>query len=150
MNFSRPEYGIVVAIGFLAVVFFLIGRISGWASLANVYRTTGEFLGPMWKFQSGQLRWRMGYNNCLTLGANESGLYLSVIFLFRIGHPSLFIPWGDITVSIRKGFLGNHMEFRFKQVQNVPLRVSIPLGEKLLKESGPYGPHIESGGKKNR
>lgn len=149
MNFSQPEYGIVVAIGFLAVVFFLIGRISGWATLANVYRATWEFLGPTWKFQSGQLRWRMGYNNCLTLGANESGLYLSVFFLFRIGHPPLFIPWEDITVAAQKGFLGNHMEFRFKQVQNVPLRVSIPLGEKLLKESGHSGPHIEFGEKKN-
>ncbi len=109
MNFSYPEHSFVAIIGGLVVLFWLIGRISGWSTLANIYRATGEFFGPTWKFQSGQFRWRMGYNHCLTFGANESGLFLSVFFLFRIGHPSLFIPWGDITVSLRKGFLSKEM-----------------------------------------
>lgn len=144
MNFSRPEYGVVLAVGFLAVVLFLIGRISGWATLANFYRASGEFFGPTWKFQSGQLRWRMGYNNCLTLGANHSGIYLSVFFLFRIGHPSLFIPWEEISINTQKNFWGRYMEFRFKQAQRIPLRVNLQLGEKILEASGHSRPRMDS------
>jgi hypothetical protein len=144
MNFSRPEYGFVVVVGFLAIVLFLIGRISGWSTLANFYRSQGDFSGQRWRFQSGQLRWYMGYNNCLNIGANESGLYLSVFFLFRIGHPSLFIPWEEISASRQKNFWGRYIEFRFKQAQRIPFRVSPGLGEKILKASGSSGPRMDS------
>ncbi|MDI6763535.1 MAG: hypothetical protein QME83_10965 [Thermodesulfobacteriota bacterium] len=149
MNFSRPEYVFIALVGFLAVLFFLIGRISGWSTLAYFYRFPGEFVGQRWRFQSGQLRWYLGYNNCLTIGASESGLYLSVFFLFRIGHPSLFIPWGDISANTQKSFWGRHMEFRFKQAQMIPLRVSLQLGEKVITASGHSGPGMELGEKRN-
>jgi len=149
MSFSRPEYVFLAIIGFLFVLFFLIGRISGWSTLANVYRSPGEFLGQRWRFQSGQLRWHLGYNNCLTIGANESGLYLSVFFLFRFGHPSLFIPWGDISANTRKGFWCRYMEFRFKLAPMIPLRLSLQLGEKVIKASGPSGPGMMLGEKRD-
>lgn len=144
MNLNRPEYIFIAVIGFLAILFFLIGRISGWSTLANFYRSSGEFLGQRWRFQSGQLRWRMGYNNCLTIGANESGLYLSVFFLFRIGHPSLFIPWGEISTSTQKNFWGHYIEFRFRQTQRIPFRVSFALGKKILEASGPSRARLDS------
>jgi len=131
MNFSRPEYLFIAVIGFFAVLFFLIGRISGWSKLANFYRFSGEFVGKQWRFQSAQLRWYLGYNNCLTFGANESGLFVSLLFLFRVGHPSLFIPWGDITVNMKEGVWGKYAELRFRQAPTIPFRISETLIEKI-------------------
>src|SRR5260370_31987676 len=38
------------------------------------------------------------HNRCLSFGVDPSGLYLSIMFLFRIGSPSLLIPWPEVTV----------------------------------------------------
>ncbi|MBM4305898.1 MAG: hypothetical protein FJ115_07405 [Deltaproteobacteria bacterium] len=140
MNSSRPEYVFIVIIGFLAVLFFLIGRISGWSTLANFYRFSGGFIGQQWRFQSAQLRWYIGYNNCLTIGANESGLFLSVFFLLRIGHPSLFIPWGDVNVTMKKGTWGKYAELRFRQAPAIPFRMSGKLSEKIAGVAGRMWP----------
>jgi hypothetical protein len=140
MNFDRPEYVFIALMGFLGVFFFLIGRISGWSTLANFYRFSGEFTGQRWRFQSAQLRWYLGYNNCLTIGANESGLFLSVFFLLRIGHPSLFIPWGDVSVIMKKGIWGKYAEFRFRQAPAIPLRISQNLSAKIAGAAGRLWP----------
>ncbi|WP_146598844.1 hypothetical protein [Novipirellula aureliae] len=35
------------------------------------------------------------YNSCLTLSVTQQGLGLSVLIPFRIGHPTLLVPWSD-------------------------------------------------------
>lgn len=133
---SRPEYFFPVLIGFLIFLFAFMARLSGWTTLANYYRFAGTFTGQTWRFQSAQMRWKMGYNNCLTIGADESGLYLSVFFLFRFGHPNLFIPWGDISIRKKKGFLYSHMEFRFQQAPGISFLVNERLEKQIAKAAG--------------
>ena len=48
--------------------------------------------------QSGRMRWSTKYNNVLSLGAIQQGLYMACMFLFRFMHPSLLIPWSEIKV----------------------------------------------------
>jgi hypothetical protein len=79
----------------------------------------------------------MGYNNCLTIGANPTGLYLSVFFLLRFGHPNLFIPWADISVTASKRvFLSIYTEFRFRQTPMIRFRVSERLEQRIAKAAG--------------
>ena len=54
--------------------------------------------------QSASMR-GVGYRSCLTIGTGVEGLYIAVLFLFRVGHPPLFIPWNDIKIR-RKKILG--------------------------------------------
>jgi hypothetical protein len=140
MDISRPEFFFAALIGFLIILFIFIARISDWATLASFYRFSGSFMGERWRFQSADLRWKMGYNNCLTIGANGSGLYLSVFFLFRLGHSNLFVPWADISVSIKRGFFHTLMEFRFRQAPTIPFRVSERLGQRIAKAAGSAWP----------
>ena len=100
--------------------------------------------GERWRFQSAQLRWKIGYNNCLTVGASPEGLSLSVMFILRFGHPPLFVPWGDISVNVIKGFFYPVLEFRFQQVPTIPLRVSERLGQKIRASAGPSWPVRDS------
>ncbi|MEW6376574.1 MAG: hypothetical protein AB1502_12390 [Thermodesulfobacteriota bacterium] len=136
MSTSRPEFIFIAVVGFLIGLFILIGRISGWATLARFYRYSNSFIGECWRFQSAEMRWKVGYNNCLTIGANESGLYLSVFFLFRFGHPLLFIRWADISMNIKKGLLRSYLEFRFQQAPMIPFRVNERLGQQIAKAAG--------------
>ena len=119
---------------------YVIAHIGGWFGLARFYRFSGAFLGERWRFQSAQMRWKVGYNNCLTVGASQEGLYLSVMFILRFGHPPLFVPWGDVSVNVIKGFFYPVLEFRFQQVPAIPLRVSERLGQKIRGSTGPSWP----------
>jgi hypothetical protein len=137
MNFNRPELLFVAFVGLWIGISLLIARLGGWATLATFYRLSGPFSGDCWRFQSGEFRWKMGYNNCLTIGANPTGLYLSVFFLLRFGHPNLFIPWADISVTASKrGFLSIYTEFRFRQAPMIPFRVSERLEQRIAKAAG--------------
>jgi len=127
-----------------ACISYVIAHIGGWFKLARFYRLSGAFLGERWRFQSAQLRWKIGYNNCLTVGASPEGLSLSVMFILRFGHPPLFVPWGDISVNVIKGFFYPVLEFRFQQVPTIPLRVSERLGQKIRASAGPSWPVRDS------
>jgi len=137
VSMNRPELYLVAFAGLWIGISCLIARLSGWAKLAALYRLSGPFNGECWRFQSAELRWKMGYNNCLTVGANPSGLYLSVFLLFRFGHPNLFIPWADISVtSSKRGFWSIYTEFRFRQAPMIPFRVGERLAQRVKESAG--------------
>jgi hypothetical protein len=110
-------------IGIWFSVMFLVSRLGGWHRLSSRYRLSGIFSGKVWRFQSGKFNWA-GYNSCLSMGGNEKGLYVAPLFLFRFGHPPLFIPWGDITVEKKKFLTWTYSEMRFLKVPGTRLRIS--------------------------
>jgi hypothetical protein len=112
-----------------------ISSLSGWARLASVYLRAEPFTGNLWKFQSARMRGFMRYNNCLTLGANAGGLYLSIFFLFRPGHPPLFIPWRDITIT-SFGRDHRYLKFHFRGIPEVPFIINDKLREQLSRSAG--------------
>jgi len=132
----RPEELIPILILCVWVLVLLgISSLSGWARLASVYRRTEPFTGNLWKYQSARMRGFMRYNNCLTVGANSGGLYLSTFFLFRPGHPPLFIPWRDIMIT-SFGRDGRYLKFHFREIPEVPFIISDKLREQLARSAG--------------
>ena len=99
---------------------YLLAVIGGWSSLANFYHLNEPFDGQKWHFRSAQFRYFANYNNALTLGASERGLYMAVLFLFRFGHPPLLVPWQHVRKAPRGVFsfwstpllLGEHSPVR--------------------------------------
>ena len=145
MDTSGPELFFLAFISFWIGISFLVARIGGWATLATFYRLLGSFNGEIWRFQSGEFRWKIGYNNCLTLGVSPAGLYLSMFFLFRLGHPNLFIPWADISVARgKRGFLSIYTEFRFRQAPMIPFRVNDRVAQRMMESAGSSWPKKES------
>jgi hypothetical protein len=90
---------------------FLISRIGGWSSLAKHYRD--DQVRDLTHLAEEVTWYRMrsvsmgisNYSSCVTLGASKTGLRLSVMFLFRVGHPPLFIPWSEFHSVRKKGIL---------------------------------------------
>lgn len=140
MSFEwQPETPIGFA-AFFAILWcsvsFFLATLGGWRLLAEAYRLQDRFDGSRWRFASARMRWGVNYNGCLTFGANEHGLYLAALFLFRLGHPPLFIPWSDLRARETQGVMFKYIEFTFPGADGVTLRVPHPLGSALLKAGG--------------
>ena len=75
----------------IGLILGVLRYMSGWATLARVYRTQQGLQGEKHSFRSGSLN-GVNFNNCLTLGANRDGLYLSTLFPFSLAFPALADP----------------------------------------------------------
>lgn len=71
------------------------------------------------------------YRAAINIGADNAGLYLSMFLLFRLGTPSLFIPWEHLSVKPPESPTSG-VEFRFLAAPSVFLRVGRSLGAAIL------------------
>ncbi len=141
---QHPEALLILAPAFVVAVWMmvptLIASIGGWTALAARFRCRAPLNGVRWKWQSGQMRWIIGYNNCLTVGCNGEGLYLAMIPLFAFRHPPLLIPWNEIQVSRRRFLWADCVRFELGSGLDIPLLVRQELGEKLKVAAGDRWP----------
>jgi hypothetical protein len=144
MNLNAIPAATIVPLVIILYVFFwcglmvVIGRFGGWLLLAARYRTTEPFEGERWHMQHAQLRWSCNYSGVLTIGANAVGLYFKPLFLFRPGHPPLFIPWSETKIEMKKSFwMGHYMELRFPNVPGTVIRFPEKLAKKIAAVSFP-------------
>ena len=114
---------------------YLLSIWGGWSRLAGDYRTDADIDGSVWRFQSGALRYGLRYNGCLTIGASPSGLHLRILFLFRMGHPPLFIPWSDIKKSGDSG-RWRGQKFLLSPTDPVSFTISQRLVERIEQAKG--------------
>ena len=145
MNLQRlidqhPSVFVVIFPIYFLCLWLLVGAtisfVGGWFSLAKVYRTTGPFIGAKWGMQSGRMRWLANYNNVLTIGVSQQGLYLASMFLFRFMHPPLLVPWSGIKVRRSKGWVFQYVIFTMGHELAIPLRIRGNLAAKLRESAG--------------
>jgi hypothetical protein len=111
---AAVSIGLFVAI-WLAVS-FLLSRVGGWKALSQVYRSQRAVPTGGWVERRVLLSGRARYKNVLRLTADTEGLYLSVAFPFRLGHPPLFVPWGDLMLLPGLPGPSGYTELRFRRV----------------------------------
>ena len=125
---------------FLLIPLFVAGMLAyyvlsyrrGWAVLARLYPGPPVFAGEKRASQYGIVG-GMALQNCLEAGADHQCLYLSVPGLL----PPLLIPWGDITVTPRKGLLTGNLAFQFRRAPAVTLTLGETLARELLRARPP-------------
>jgi hypothetical protein len=72
---------------------WLISRISGWSSLAEVFPAgADEPPGDIFRMSSVKLGWFGNYNNCIRFVVNSDGIYLRPWKIFGLGHQPLWLP----------------------------------------------------------
>jgi hypothetical protein len=119
---------------FWCAISYLIATAGGWRALAARYSLAeSDFNGTRWHMRSGRMRWTTHYNGALTIGADPRGLYMGVLFLFRVGHSPLYIPWEAIDIREESGLLSSYVQFVFKEIPGVYLTVPKRLGMKVIK-----------------
>lgn len=136
--------GLAYVLCFWLLIGAIISFVGGWFSLAKVYRTQVPFNGAKWRMQSGKMRWLMNYNNVLTIGASPQGLYLASMFLFRFLHPPLLVPWSEIKVRRKKGWVFETVTFTMGHELAIPLRIRGTLAVKLRASAGNCWPVEET------
>ena|SRR5690606_17034734 len=88
-------------VGFFFLVLYILSK-SAWAHLADTYRYDRDFRGKKVGITSVRIN-GVSYNNCILLRFNHEGFYLRPVFVFRIFHPGVMIPWTEVqTVRDKK------------------------------------------------
>jgi len=109
--------------------------MSGWFALSRRFRKQSEpcgetkTAGPF--FYSIYTRFWGHYSGIIRLTAATEALYLSVLFLFRIGHPPLQIPWNEIMFRKTKYFWRSYIVLTLGSEEQIPMRISERMARNL-------------------
>ena len=113
----------------------LISFLGGWFSLSRRFRAQSE---PYGQTQSAgpflyavKMRFRTNYSNVIRMTAADDGLYLSVLFLMRVGHPPLCIPWKEIEMRRTKFLWLRFVVLTLGEKERIPMRISERMARKL-------------------
>ncbi|MFK7804395.1 MAG: hypothetical protein AB8G95_22360 [Anaerolineae bacterium] len=105
---------------------FITSRIGGWNAIAQHYQGELSYKNESLGFRSARFGW-MGYSGVLTFSVNDEELGISVLFLYRVGHPPLKIPFEEINAYEKTVILPEvHMSFAQtpERVIKIPRRVA--------------------------
>jgi hypothetical protein len=120
---------------------YWVALTGGWRLLANRFRAQGPFTGRTWRMQSARMRWLCNYNNALTIGADETGLFMAPMIIFRAWHPPLFIPWTEIRVAgASQFFFFKFVDLRLGRSEDIPFKIRESLAANLQAAAGPGWP----------
>lgn len=117
---------------FWSAIIFLISRLGGWGSMAEAYAYHEPHTAHCFSMQSAVLRLSANYNGILKICADDQGLYFSVFFFFRPGHPPFFVPWDEISGTKKQYFLYPVVDLRFQRTPNLPFRIYKRTGDRLV------------------
>ena len=138
----NPFYWAIFFLGLWLLLNIIVSRLTGWAQMAAHYRNAGGLPEKVWRFQTITTRWGMGYKGCTNVGADSRGVYIFFGFLFRFGHPAIFVPWGDITITENQVSRSIMLELRFRKTEDLPVRIFAELGAGLAVAAGSNWPRI--------
>jgi hypothetical protein len=124
--------------------------LTGWAALARRFRSQSEPYGDVrtvgpWLL-AVYMRYWMHYSGIVKMTAAADALYLSIMFLFRAGHPPLRIPWSEIKFTRTKYFFCRYVVLTLGNEEKIPLRISeraarkLGLIERMAVAAGPAQP----------
>ena len=134
-NLATPLVIAIVFVAFWCVVCFLISFFSGWFTLSRRFKKQSEPQGEIRSagpfFYGVYMRWWSHYGSGIRLIAASDALYASVLFLLRIGHPPLRIPWEEIRFSRTKFFFRTYIVFTLGSEEKIPMRISLRMARNL-------------------
>jgi hypothetical protein len=108
---NNDDWIAIIALALFALFWFfvctMLSRSGGWASIAKKYpkRNHAEDLctavetSKRFRFASlslGKGLFSVNYGGCLRIVVAPHGIGIGIQFMFRPGHPPLFIPWSAV------------------------------------------------------
>jgi hypothetical protein len=115
---------------------YAVSWFSGWHALISSFRATSEPYGDVLTagpfFYTVYFRWWCHYGSAIRMTAADDALYLSVIFLIRIGHPTLRIPWDEIKFSRDSWlFMKSCVRVTIGREEQIPMYISDRMARNL-------------------
>lgn len=112
-------------VGLWCFVLFILSHASGWRRLAGRFEAARPFRGELLRFQSARLNW-VNFRSALEIGADERGLYLVPMVLFRVFHRPLLIPWSEIEAEPFDHLILKGQQLTFRSYPQTKLRLYGP------------------------
>jgi hypothetical protein len=118
----------------LSIAGLLSSFLSGWYALSKRFRAHSEpygqtrSAGPF--FYGVKMRWT-NYANVIRIVAAEDAIYISVMFLLRLSHPRLCIPWKEIKIGRTKFLWRRYVVFTLGDQERIPMRISERMARNL-------------------
>jgi hypothetical protein len=138
---NHPPFFVVFFVAMWALSTYGVALLSGWNRLSRRFRHKGPFYGETWPFRSARMRKLIHFGSALTLGADESGLYMAVFPLFRIGNPPLLIPWSEISIIPgERGLIFKKRSLLLGRQEAISLSISSSLAGTLKEAAGKAWP----------
>jgi hypothetical protein len=135
-GFLGTPYGIAILFAiFWCFICFVTSFMSGWLTLSRRFRKQSEpygatmSVGPL--FYTVYTRYWAHYSSIIRMTAAEDGLYLSVLFLYRVAHPPLCIPWNEVKISKKKFVWRWYVVLTLGEQERIPLRITQRMARKL-------------------
>ena len=113
-------------------IFAIVARWGGWIELAKAYPSLGSPSGNRFRMRSAQIRAGCNYNNCITFVSSQTGLHLSMPFVFSFHHAPVFLPWSDLRADEERSWLMPVVVLTASRCPNIPIKLSRKLARQLL------------------
>jgi hypothetical protein len=126
---------VICLIALWCAIGFLVSFISGWLALSRRFKRQSEpygetkTAGPL--FYTIYMRFWGHYSSAIRLVAASDALYASVLFLLRIGHPPLRIPWDEIRFSRTNFFFRSYVVLTLGNEEKIPMRIPLRMARNL-------------------
>jgi len=117
------------------LISFGVSFCSGWSALARRFAKKSEpygetrTAGPF--FYTVYMRFWCHYSGVIRLTAASDALYLSAMFLFRVGHPPLQIQWSEIRLSRTRWVLRKYVVLTLGNEEQIRMRISERMARNL-------------------
>ena len=134
LGFARLFLGAVVVFIFILVP-ALSSRVGGWHDLAEGYATSASCRGTRLWCRPAQVGF-VRYGAVIQLGADTTGLYMSLLIPFRIAHPALFFPWHDISAKKIRAVWGEWIELKFEKCPERGVAIRLEDASRLFAAGG--------------
>jgi hypothetical protein len=114
----------IILAGMFVALCNRMSKSSGWRELAEHYRCRNAFSGRADRGVSLRMC-SAKYDLSAIVGSNDEGLYLALIAPFCLYHPSLLIPWSELTVEWKQTAIVkvHYLDVRARKAPACPIQV---------------------------
>jgi hypothetical protein len=134
----NPTYAAVIALFAVLLwcgVCILMSAVGGWLSLVRRFRKMSKPFEPAMTagpfFYAVFTRMWCLYCCVIRITAAGDGIYLSVLFPFRFGHPPLRVPWSEVRLERSASLLGSRIVLTLGGNEQVPMSISERMADNL-------------------
>jgi hypothetical protein len=113
----------------------VLGLLSGWYFLMTRYPNREEEELLSLKGLSGSMGLWVRMNRILNISVCPTGLRIGMMRVFGIFCRDFFVPWEEIRISRKNGFLGQIAELQFGNPPAGTLRIPSHLADRLARAS---------------
>ena len=121
----------LIFLGMWVFTCFTLSIFSEWRFLSKQYPCNGKFDGEKFSFRTMKIG-GVNYSYCVTFGVNRTELYLGIMFLFRIGHKPIKVPFSQMKGKKQEGAFFTYV---ILSINSVDIRISQKLAERIVTAS---------------